>query len=332
MVKSRDGRGASRVRRSEARQRPVFPPPQRNTSCKITRSLSHANVIMHADVIMDVGAALRDAREQRGLSLDQLSHGTKISVTILQAIEHNRIDRLPDGIYLRGFLRAYAREVGLNPEDTVRRYLAQFEPFTNVIEVATPGSDQTRAGHGPVGAGIDRDAAERQAARAPWRFGIVVLVISLVGSYSFVRWWTAAPSTAPPVPRSPAGAIEIAGSSSPAVALEAAAAGRLETATAGSLEPTQAVRPEGDLLHVDIRPQGLCWLEATVDGTRIVYRLMQPGEQQTIKVRDEVVLRVGDPAALTFSINGMEGRSLGRAGEAVTVHVTRQNYREFLHH
>src|SRR5919106_3125843 len=70
---------------------------------------------------MDVGGALRDAREQRGLSLDRLSQTTKISVTILRAIENNRIEKLPDGIFLRGFLRAYAREVGLNPEETVRR-------------------------------------------------------------------------------------------------------------------------------------------------------------------------------------------------------------------
>jgi hypothetical protein len=57
---------------------------------------------------------------------------------------------------------------------------------------------------------------------------------------------------------------------------------------------------------------------------------MQPGEQQTIEVHDEVVLRVGDPAAFAFSINGMAGRSLGRAGEAATVHITKENYREFL--
>lgn len=83
-------------------------------------------------------------------------------------------------------------------------------------------------------------------------------------------------------------------------------------------------------MHVDIQPLGLCWIAATVDGTRVVYRLMRPGEQQTIEVHDEVVLRVGDPAAFTFSINGMAGRSLGPAGEAVTIHITRENYREFL--
>jgi cytoskeleton protein RodZ len=65
---------------------------------------------------MDVGAVLRDAREQRGLSLDQLAQATKIRVTVLQAIETNRGEKLPEPIFLRGFVRAYAREVGLNPQ------------------------------------------------------------------------------------------------------------------------------------------------------------------------------------------------------------------------
>jgi cytoskeletal protein RodZ len=278
---------------------------------------------------MDVGAALRDAREQRGLSLDQLSRATKISVMSLRAIEHNRMDTLPEGIFLRGFLRAYAREVGLNPEDTVRRYLGQFEPVTNIIEVAKPGADGARSDP-TVRGEINQEEAERQATRVPWLLGIVVLVISLVGYDTFARWWASAPSTTLPVPRSPASPIEIARSSSAAASSTAAAAPANEGATALSTEPTTAVATDGDLLHVDIQSQGLCWLSATVDGTRVVYRLMLPGEQQTIEVHDEAVFQVGDPAAFAFSINGMAGRSLGRAGEAVTVHITRQNYRDFL--
>jgi hypothetical protein len=61
-----------------------------------------------------------------------------------------------------------------------------------------------------------------------------------------------------------------------------------------------------------------------------VYRLLQPGEQRTIEVHDEAVLLVGDPEAFAFSINGVAGRSLGPAGEAVTVHITTQNYQDFL--
>jgi hypothetical protein len=71
-------------------------------------------------------------------------------------------------------------------------------------------------------------------------------------------------------------------------------------------------------------------VSATADGLSVVYRLMQAGERQTIEARDEVVLRIGDPAAFTFFINNTPGRTLGRAGQAVTLRITAQNYREFV--
>lgn len=273
---------------------------------------------------MDVGGALRDARERRGLSLDQLARATKIRVTTLQAIETNRREKLPEAIFLRGFVRAYAREVGLNPEDTVRQYLGQFEPVAEIVERAGPGTvdarrEQTRGTQGAT----DHDEAERRVTRVQW-LGLVILVISVVAYYTIA--WRPAPAPL----SSPAGAIEIARSASPGGSPTAATAARVEAATTGSGELTVAGATEGDLLHLDVRSQGLCWLSATVDDARAVYRLMQPGEQHTIEVHDDAVLRVGDAAAFAFSINGMEGRSLGRPGEAVTVHITKQNYREFL--
>ncbi|HXH07271.1 MAG TPA: helix-turn-helix transcriptional regulator, partial [Vicinamibacterales bacterium] len=68
---------------------------------------------------------LRQAREQAGLSLADLSARTKIRVSHLDAIERGAFDRLPGGIFTRGYLRAYAREVGLDPEAVVRDYLAE---------------------------------------------------------------------------------------------------------------------------------------------------------------------------------------------------------------
>lgn len=278
---------------------------------------------------MDVGGALRDAREQRGLSLDQLARATKIRVTTLQAIETNRREKLPEAIFLRGFVRAYAREVGLNPEDTVRQYLGQFEPVTPMVESAKPMPGEVRAEYEPaVGGETGRDQPARRVTPVQWIGIVIVLIISVAAYYTMSRWRAPQP---PPTPLPPlASAIEIAGSSSPAASSTAAAAGRPEAATAGSHALTRPATKEGDVLEVDIRPQGLRWIAATVDGTRVLYRLMQPGEQQTIEVHDEAVLRVGNPAAFAFSINDMPGRSLGRAGEAVTVHITRENYREFL--
>src|SRR6516225_2944171 len=83
---------------------------------------------------MDVGAALRQAREQRGMSLEDIEKLTKIRVSILDAIETNRSDRLPQEIYVRGFVRAFAREVGLDRDDIAQQYIDQFEPPADVEE------------------------------------------------------------------------------------------------------------------------------------------------------------------------------------------------------
>ena len=83
------------------------------------------------------------------------------------------------------------------------------------------------------------------------------------------------------------------------------------------------------MVRLDLRTLEPCWVSATADGLSVAYQLMQAGEHVTIDARDEIVLRVGDPAAFTYLINDVPGRSLGRAGQPVTVRITSQNYREF---
>src|SRR5262245_5433424 len=74
------------------------------------------------------GAILRVAREALGLSLVDLSRATKISTSLLSAVEQMRFDRLPALIYTRGFIKAYAREVGLDAEEIASRYFAGTRP------------------------------------------------------------------------------------------------------------------------------------------------------------------------------------------------------------
>src|SRR5438093_3736285 len=74
----------------------------------------------------DFGSKLRAARERRGLSLRQIAGATKISVSALEALERNDIARLPGGIFSRAFVRSYALEVGLDPEETIQEFMGQF--------------------------------------------------------------------------------------------------------------------------------------------------------------------------------------------------------------
>jgi len=72
----------------------------------------------------EFGNKFRQAREKKELSLDDVSNVTKISSRMLQAIEEEHFDQLPGGVFNKGFIRAYAKHLGLNSEDAVSDYLA----------------------------------------------------------------------------------------------------------------------------------------------------------------------------------------------------------------
>ncbi len=69
------------------------------------------------------GEKLRKQREQQAMSLDAISETTKISTRMLRALEEEHFDQLPGGVFNKGFVRAYARQVGLNEEEAVADYL-----------------------------------------------------------------------------------------------------------------------------------------------------------------------------------------------------------------
>lgn len=87
---------------------------------------------------MEVGHQLSTARQQRGLTLDDVSRATKIPVSILDAIERNDTARLPQGFFTRAFVRAYAHEVGVKADDLLDNSEVQAVPL------------DTRHGHVPI--------------------------------------------------------------------------------------------------------------------------------------------------------------------------------------
>ncbi len=272
---------------------------------------------------MAVGATLRAAREQRGLTIEQIAHATKISAGHLRSIEDQNLDRLPQRVFLRGFVSAYAREVGLDPDETVREYFAQFQPVvSSAVEhppVETPPHPPAEM-HTPEDDLEEEEDDPRKAAywRAPAKS---LAAAALVGAIA-VGFYVAVLSRTP-------GSGDERQNPRVAASPQPVAAAPAETGTAGSGEP-QATAVESDVLQIDIRPKASCWLSATVDGELVLYRLLRKGENERFSAREGVVLRVGDPGALAFSINGVEGRALGKPEEPVTVSITRQNYRDFL--
>jgi cytoskeletal protein RodZ len=78
-------------------------------------------------IITDIGSRLRQAREVRGLTLRDIATTTKISMSALTAMERNEFARLPGGVFRRAYVKAFAREVGLNADELAGEYRAAFE-------------------------------------------------------------------------------------------------------------------------------------------------------------------------------------------------------------
>jgi cytoskeleton protein RodZ len=254
----------------------------------------------------DFGGKLRQARERRGLSLRQIAANTKISAAALDALERNDISKLPGGIFSRAFVRSYAVEVGLNPDETVKEFLERFQ------------GEPSPSGAAPAPIPAEESAFESQQRMASVVLKLVLISLPVAG---FILYLTLRPrphAMTPPMPSAPQ-----QGAALPAP--EAAAATAPATALA---QP--APSPDDQTMRLEIHPTGPCWIGLTVDGERVMARMMQPGEKETRDVRESVVMDVGDAGAFAFSIDGRPGRPLGRAGQVTTARITRDTMASFL--
>ena len=69
---------------------------------------------------------MKRLREQRGITLHEIADTTKLPVRTLEALERNDVSRLPGGIFSRGLVRAYAEQIGADPETTVHEFITRF--------------------------------------------------------------------------------------------------------------------------------------------------------------------------------------------------------------
>jgi DnaJ-class molecular chaperone len=86
--------------------------------------LSFIDISVDAGIEVYRGKALKQIRERMGIELKAVSLETKISVKILEHIEEEALNYLPPMVYLKSFLKGYARSLGLDPQRVVEEYLS----------------------------------------------------------------------------------------------------------------------------------------------------------------------------------------------------------------
>jgi cytoskeleton protein RodZ len=116
------------------------------------------------------GERLRREREMRGVSLDDIAAATKIGTRLLRALEDEQFELLPGGIFNKGFVRAYAKYLGLNEDEAVADYLqAAGENTPDPRVIAEQNSSR-----------IDRSGGSSSDSRAAGFPIIPVLILLLV--------------------------------------------------------------------------------------------------------------------------------------------------------
>jgi transcriptional regulator with XRE-family HTH domain len=243
----------------------------------------------------DFGSKLRAARDQRGMSLRQIAARTKISISVLEALERNDVSRLPGGIFSRAFVRSYAVEIGLDPEEVIQDFIAQFP------------HDSVTAGHPQPRQIEDYESVESDRRIASAFLKLIAISLPIAG----VVLYFGTAGRRRPVAEPAAGNPVVVDPDSSRVRLLS--------------EPGPAAP-----LVVEVVGRGASVLTVTIDGTARRERAIAAGDRARFAAERELVVNVGDAAAVSLTVNGEPARPLGTSGQPATLNLTPANYKEYL--
>jgi cytoskeleton protein RodZ len=294
------------------------------------------------------GEKLRKEREQRKITLDDISSTTKISTRMLRALEDEHFDELPGGVFNKGFVRAYARHIGLDEEQAITDYLdatnqtpSATTPVTvpEISVVAAQAAQEERL----------RSLNHNGVARVPWELLAALLLLvaialvfwsyrkraanlahpehtsqndSVSGSSSVAAAATPAPApSVKPVPASTATSSGLVPGtsadaiSSPAPVNNAAETSQLPT----SASPPASLATNSHAFTLVVRAAEDSWLSISTDAKSPAEETLISGQQQSIPADRQIIIKAGNVGGLVFVLNGKRLPSQGDYGEVKTL-------------
>ena len=303
------------------------------------------------------GEKLKLEREKRKITLEQISSSTKIGTRLLQALEEDKFNQLPGGIFNKGFVRAYSRCVGLDEDQTVAEYLQASGDAPSVsTEIAEAEQDDGARENTENIRHLDASAGA-PTRQLPWGvFAAVLLVVALALSLWSHRQREHARQPARSTPTASAtqateerssgqvtgqvpgqvpaaGSGEVAGensnagstvSGSPATASRtgASASSVIPKASPGLTPPEQApavpAASPGEFTVV-IQAREESWISISADGRTVSSELLAAGSERAVRGRKEIIVKAGNVGGVDFRFNGEKLAVGGDFGEVKTV-------------
>ncbi len=258
------------------------------------------------------GEELRREREIRGISLKEIADATKISKRFLEAIERNDHRTLPAPVFTRGFVREYAKYLGLNVDEIVNRYNFaaagddRIEKSAHLDRLVAPPPPPIREkpihfkGIPPWYARVDRN--------------IIVTVIIVAALATLGYWaWRHKRETSAVAREEAAQAPTVTASQPPPKPLAPAAVPPATTSSAAAND---------DTLHLVIEATANSWIVMDADGKTVFNDEMHTGDRWSYEAKDRLRFRtIGNAAGIRLTLNGVTLSPLGADGQVVHDHV-----------
>lgn len=297
------------------------------------------------DEIETLGKYLRKERESRNVSLRELSKNTRVREPILKAIEEDRYDLLPSLTFVKGFLTAYAKYIGLDSSEVILRYQQTLK--------GVPEADPAVASLKEIG----------RKSRRRWLVGGItlggVVLLGVIIAYFFFQPPVTRVQTPPakpeqeeratlppvetaPVPSQPLDTLgpQAAGTSPPKPSLPQSIGTsppvRMEgtnlPASAGtSLPASPSPSPTGGAntpakenpISLQIKATETTWLSVRVDGQAERQMTLRAGESIPVEGAGQIYILVGNAGGLDLIQNGKPLESFGKSGDVVALTFTR---------
>ncbi len=273
----------------------------------------------------ELGTILRETRQARGVTIDDVAQVTRIRPRYLEALEEERYDVLPTAVHVRGFLRNYSQYLSLDPEPLIARYNAsrsvvkdiplakQVRPELDKAQPPPPETLDSELESEPV---FYRPAGINLQAPA-WFSRDILIAVFLVLALAAILIWAGNRFLVPAITgaqatETPAATNVLSQETSAAQTVVPAVT---STASPASIEPTSP--PIFSSIQLQITVLERSWLTVVVDGETVQDGMTGAGDLFAWEGLDQVELRTGNGAGLSVTLNGQELDPLGGRGEVV---------------
>lgn len=279
------------------------------------------------------GAHLRREREARKVSLDDVAKSTKISKRHLSELEEERFKDLPGGIFNKGFVRAYAKFLGLNEEEMVAEYV-KAEAGAEVQPTLTPPiAMETQKLMASMAVAKEHEESVRAhdpAARVLVTLVTIAVVLG-VGGYAYKYYEEKNSGTAKAAEQSPAPVQHTATSKTQAPAAAPAASTTQSAATTTSPESSNTQQPASTAtaassdpaqtgVHVELHARAESWMQVSADGRAPVEMTLSANQSKKFYAEKQLVMKFGNAEAIEVVRNGkpMPAFAAGTKTQTVT--------------